>query len=223
MLCDINKHLSACSRTTQPFVRRATTGATALTSTTRGAQSSPSLNGLLLIKTSSSPRPDPGAGTTPTWYTFLFEVNFNMEPRKPINNLNPNASCFILKMECSFISKLEVHRYSRELICCFSERKMRFRILHSGWACIYTNYIKPLLYLVFINSVPWIPACFDIGYVFMIMVSFPSSWLGTLAWVMTSRSLRWHYGPLWQPLCSCLMIWGTFVLAPRSCCRTGTS
>lgn len=60
-------------------------------------------------------------------------------------------------------------------------------------------------------------------YIFMTLVRLSSSSLGTLAWVTTSRSLRWRYGPSWQPLCSCLMIWGTFVLAPRGCCRTDTS
>lgn len=55
------------------------------------------------------------------------------------------------------------------------------------------------------------------------MVYSSSSWLGTLASVMTSRSLRWHYGQSWPPLCSCLMIWGTSALAPRSFFRTQIS
>lgn len=83
MLHDINERLLARSPTTQPSVRRATTGATALTCSTRGALSSRSWHGPLLIKTSLSPQPDPGDGTTPTWYAPLSDLASTNEINAP--------------------------------------------------------------------------------------------------------------------------------------------
>lgn len=67
----LKEHFSARSPTTRPFVRHATTGATLMMYSTHGARSSPSWTGLPLIKTSSSPWLDLGAGTTPIWYSAL--------------------------------------------------------------------------------------------------------------------------------------------------------
>lgn len=133
MLYDINKHFFACSPTTQPFVRRATTGATALTCTTHGALSSPSWNGLLLIKTLLSPQLDLGAGTTPTWYT----PSLWPQTKQGSNELQVpsclikhfqilTASCYILKMECRFVFKLEVHWQSGNLFAFFQRERWEY-------------------------------------------------------------------------------------------------
>lgn len=83
MLHDMNKCFVARSPTTQPSVRRATTGAIALTCTTRGALSSPSWTGLLLIRTPSSPQLDLGPGMTPTWYAPVFDLHLHMKKCEP--------------------------------------------------------------------------------------------------------------------------------------------
>lgn len=132
MLYDINKHFFACSLTTQPFVRRATTGATALTCTTHGALSSPSWNGLLLIKTSLSPQLDLGAGTTPTWYI----PSLWPQTKHGTNELQVPSCLSVFK---SSLPAATFWRWSADLflnwrftgtslICFLSERKMRIFI-----------------------------------------------------------------------------------------------
>ena len=74
MLRYIKDHCCASSLTTPPFVRRVTNGATSMTSTTHGTPSSPSWTGLPLIRTSSPPWRDPGAGMTPIWYRELLKL-----------------------------------------------------------------------------------------------------------------------------------------------------
>lgn len=57
----------------------------------------------------------------------------------------------------------------------------------------------------------------------MLTLFLSSWWSETSAWVTTSKSLRWRYGPSWRPRCSCPTTWGASALAPNSCCRTNTS
>lgn len=80
---DMNKCVVARSPTTQPSVRHATTGVTVLTCTTRGVLSRPSWTGLLLIRTSSSPQLDLGAGMTPTWYAPVFNLHLHRKKYEP--------------------------------------------------------------------------------------------------------------------------------------------
>lgn len=82
-----NERFVACSPTTQPSVRRATTGATVLTYTTLGALSSPSWTGLLLIRTSSSPQLGLGGGMILTWYAPIFDLYLHIQRYEPLSLL----------------------------------------------------------------------------------------------------------------------------------------
>lgn len=118
MLHDIIERFLARSPTTQPSVRRATTGATALTCSTHGALSSRSWRGPLLIRTSLSPQPDPGDGTTPTWYAPLSDLASTHETHAPSCPSLLPAYSYIFLFFLSSAALSQRWRHSEELNCC---------------------------------------------------------------------------------------------------------